>query len=157
MALEIDEVAGLVLIARRVAWVLGMKEVVEADFEQGGQRRICRDMAADARVLLVLAVDHGHRVPANEAFDAALHLAVAGVRYFIMFGDGIEVGSSDFAGGVDACFACSLPQDGHELCCLLGAFVDDDLIECLNPLCNFFGKVRRGGNCQFHSHRIFQG
>ena len=47
MALEVDEVAGLVAIG-------GMEEVVEADFEQRRQRGIGGDVAADAGVLLVL-------------------------------------------------------------------------------------------------------
>ena len=72
VALEINEVAGLVAVA-------GVEEMIEADFEQGGQRRIGRDVAADSGIFLVLAVHHGHGVPANQALDAALQRAVAGI------------------------------------------------------------------------------
>ena len=58
VALEIDQVAGLVA-------VLGVEEMVEADFEQGGQRRVGGDVAADAGVVLVLPHHHGHGVPAD--------------------------------------------------------------------------------------------
>ena len=72
VALEVDEVAGLVA-------VVGAEEVVEADFEQSGEGGVGGNMAADAGVLLVLAMDHGQRVPADQALDAALERAIAGV------------------------------------------------------------------------------
>ncbi len=52
VALEVDEVAGLVALG---AGILGVEEVVEADFEQRGERGVGGDVAADAGVLLVLA------------------------------------------------------------------------------------------------------
>ena len=76
MALEIDEIAGLVAVS-------GVEEMIEADFEQRGQRRIGRDVAADSGIFLVLPMHHRHGIPANQALDAALHRAVAGVRQLL--------------------------------------------------------------------------
>ena len=67
MTLEINEVARLISVA-------GVEEMIESDFEQRRQRRVGRDVAADSWVLLVLAMHHGHRVPANQALDAPLQL-----------------------------------------------------------------------------------
>src|SRR5450432_439939 len=75
MALEVNQVARLVSVG-------GAEEMVKSDFQQRGQRGIGRDVAADAGIFLVLAMHHGHRVPADQALDAALQFAVAGIRYF---------------------------------------------------------------------------
>src|ERR1700751_5082719 len=72
VSLEINEVAGLLVITRT-------EEVIEADFQQSGQGGVSRDMAADAGIFLVLAMHHGHRIPAHQALDAALQLAIAGI------------------------------------------------------------------------------
>src|SRR2546422_8115335 len=73
MALKIDEIARLIAVGR-------VKEVVEADFEQRGNRRIGRDMAADAGVFFILAMYNRHGIPADQALDAPLQNAIAGVR-----------------------------------------------------------------------------
>ncbi len=57
-----------------------------AYLQQGGQRGIGREMAADARVFFVLAMHHGHCVPADKGFQTLLKLAVTGVGYFQMLG-----------------------------------------------------------------------
>ena len=77
MALEINQIAGLVAIA-------AVEEMVEPDFEQRRQRRIGRDVAADAVVVFVLVRHHGHGVPARQALDAALQRAVAGIGHFLI-------------------------------------------------------------------------
>src|SRR5215475_1248848 len=116
MALEVDEISGLFTI-------LCMKEVVETNLKKCRQRRIRGYMSADSSVLLVLAMHHCQRVPADESFHATLDMAIARIRYLIMLRDGIEVGGANLAGSVDACLARSLPQRTHQLRCLLRAFV----------------------------------
>ena len=41
---------------------------------------------------LVGAHDHGHRVPADDALDAALDFAAAGIRHLLVGVDGVDVG-----------------------------------------------------------------
>ena len=65
VALEINQVAGLVAVAR-------LKEMVEAYLQQRRQRRVGGDVAADAGIFLILVVDHGHGVPAQQGLNAAL-------------------------------------------------------------------------------------
>ena len=77
VALEINQVAGLVAVA-------AVEEMVEPDLEQRRQRRIGRDVAADAVVVFVLVRHHGHGVPADQALDAALQRAVAGIGHFLI-------------------------------------------------------------------------
>ena len=95
VALEVDEVAGLVAIVR-------VKEMIEADFEQRGQGCVSGNVAADAGIVFILAHHHGHSVPAGDAFDAALHGAVAGIRNFIIGPDGVHVRRIELNGEVGA-------------------------------------------------------
>ena len=55
------------------AFAFAAEEVVEANFVQGGGRRVRRDVTADAVALAIGANHHRHRVPADEALDAALN------------------------------------------------------------------------------------
>ena len=73
VALEINQVARLIP-------VIGVKEMIESDFQQRGQRGISGNVAADAGVVLILVDHHGHGVPADHAFDPPLHGAVARIR-----------------------------------------------------------------------------
>jgi hypothetical protein len=105
-----------------------------AHFQQSGQRRISREVAADARILLVLAMDHGHRIPTDERFQPLLELAVARVGHFIMLGNGIQVRGGKRHGGGDAGFARSLPEGGDQFGAVFGTFPNDQVVESLNPL-----------------------
>ena len=91
VALEINQVAGLIAIAR-------VKEMVEAYFQQRRQRGISRNVAADSGVVLVLPDHHGHRIPANQALDAALHRAVAGIGDFLFGANRIDIRSVELDG-----------------------------------------------------------
>ena len=50
-------------------------------------------MPADAFFFFIAAHDHGHRVPADDALDAAFDLAVAGKCRLFFFGNGIDIRS----------------------------------------------------------------
>ena len=130
MALEVDEVAGLVAVA-------GVKEVIEAHFEQGGKRCICRDVAADTVIFLILAGDHGHGVPAGEAFDLAFQLAIAGVGNFVFDADGVDVRSIEFGGELDARAASVGGQFFKKEAAALRANIVYDLIESFQPFAGF--------------------
>ncbi len=82
--LEVDDVAFLAILA-------AAEEVVEADLIQRRGRGVRRNVSADAIFHAVGAHDHRHRVPANEALDAALDLAAAGIRHFLAGVDGVDV------------------------------------------------------------------
>ena len=84
VALEIDKVAGLIAVT-------AAEEMVEPDLEQGRQRRIGRDVAADAVVVLILVRHHRHGVPARQALDAALQRTVAGIGHFLIHSDRVDV------------------------------------------------------------------
>jgi hypothetical protein len=57
-----------------------MKEVIERHFVK--RRRRCErgNVSADAFLKLVGADDHGHRVPAHQALNAAFHFLASGKR-----------------------------------------------------------------------------
>ena len=143
MALEIDQVARLVAVAR-------VEKVVESDFQKSRQRRVGGDVAADARVVLVLADHHGHGVPADQALDAALHGAVARVRNLILGTDRVHIGGVELdrqfraadaralgqlvqqvGGTVRTGFVDDLIQGFHPFRCLLRIEVDNPLVQFL--------------------------
>ncbi len=95
VALEVDLV-GAVGVVRTA------EEVVEADFVEVGRRGEGGDVAADGAVFLVSLDDHGHGVPADEALEAAFHLAVAGEERLLGGGDGVDIRRVGGKGDVDA-------------------------------------------------------
>src|SRR5208337_3818001 len=80
------------LVGRHSA-LLTAKKVVESHFVKSRSRGVGGDMPADAAAGLVRANDHCHGVPANDALDAALDLAVAGIRRLKLDWNGIDVRS----------------------------------------------------------------
>ena len=85
VALEVDDVGV-------AAGVLAAEEVIERDLVERRRRGVGRDVAADAVRLAIGAHDHRQRVPADQALDAALDLAVARIRHLLVGGDRVDVG-----------------------------------------------------------------
>src|SRR5271166_2001493 len=108
--------------------------MVETDLEQSGERGIGRDVAANAGVLLVLSMDHGQRVPANEALHAALDLEIAWIRKLIMLGDRIDIRSGQLAASGDAGAAGAMPQSGQQLRTLFRTLGHNHIVESFEPL-----------------------
>ena len=98
-------------------------------------------MAADAGVLLVLAVDHGHGVPADEGFDAALQRAVAGVGDFVFGADGVLVGGGEGVFKDYTPFSPARFAEGSEEVGGLGVVGCGYLVEGFDPLGEFCGAV----------------
>ena len=81
----------------RLAALFAVEEVVEGHFVQRGGRGEGGDVPADARALLVRPHDHRHRVPADDALDAPLDLAIAGIGRLLVDGDRVDVGRGGHA------------------------------------------------------------
>ena len=84
VTLEEDLVAG-------AAVGLAAEEVVEPDLVERGRRRVRRQVTAETVEAVVRAVDHRHRVPADERADAALEVFVAGEPRFLLGRDRVDV------------------------------------------------------------------
>src|SRR5260221_5663486 len=67
------------------------EEMVEADFVERGGAGVGGDVAADVVLDAIGAHDHGERVPANEALDAALEFLIAGEKRLKAIGDRVGV------------------------------------------------------------------
>src|SRR5262245_8660127 len=65
--------------------------MVETHFQERGERGVGGNMAADTGIVLVLTDDHGHRVPADQALDAALHRPIAWIGSFLLGADRSDV------------------------------------------------------------------
>ena len=95
MALEVDGVAFEIFAA-------GAEEMVEADFIKSGGGGVRGDVAADVVLDAIGADDHGQRVPANQALDAALELLIAGEQRLEAGGNRVDVRSVGGERQVDA-------------------------------------------------------
>ena len=130
VALEINQIAGLLA-------VFGVEKVVEAHFEQRGQRSVGGNVAADTGVVFILAHHHGHGVPPDEALDAAFHGAVAGVGHFVFHRDGIDVRGIQVSGEIDAASVRARGQLLQQVAGAVGPGCLDHLVERLQPLIGF--------------------
>src|SRR5579864_3368194 len=130
VALEVNEVTGLFA-------VLGMKEVIEADFEQRGEGGKSRYVSADPGVFFVLAMDHSHRVPANQALDAPFQRAVSGIRNFLGDRNGVYIGRIELDGTVDSGSTSALSERIQEAGRSTGALLVDYLVKRFNPFFDF--------------------
>ena len=148
VALKIDQVARLIAVA-------GVEEVVEAHFQQGGQRGVGGDVAADAGVVLVLAHHHGHGVPADQALDAALHGAVAGIRDFVFGPDGVDVGRVEMDGQLGAADARVAGKLFQEVARRGRARLIDHLVQRFHPLRGFLGIQIHNPLTEFLVHGSF--
>src|SRR5271165_5811601 len=119
MALEVNQVTRFVPVA-------GVEEMIKSNFKQRSQRRIRRDVAADAGIFLVLAMHHGHRIPSDQALDAALQFAVARIRYFFRRRNRVQVGRIELDGDIDTRGSRVLDQCANQLSALVGAFLVND-------------------------------
>ncbi len=97
MSLKIDHVAV-------AGFGLCPQEMIERDFVQRGRGGERRDMSADAFLNFVSANDHGQRVPANQALDAAFHLLASWKRSLLPRRNRVLVGSGRRKRQVDAGF-----------------------------------------------------
>ena len=146
MALEIHQVALLVVVMR-------MKEMVEADFEQRCQRRVGGNVAANARVVLVLAHHHGHGVPTDQALDPPFHGAVARIGHLIFRTNGVDVGAIQRA---RRCGPVPMGRFGQLLEKVRGTVrtrLIDDLLERLYPFRGFPRIEIHSSLVQFLVHR----
>ena len=100
VSLEINQVAGLIPIG-------GTKKMVESYFEQSGKRGISGDVTANSGVLLVLAMHHRHRIPANQRFKTTLHIPIAGIRKLLLYGNGVLVRRVELRRRLYAPFSCA--------------------------------------------------
>ena len=144
MALKIDEIARPIAIG-------GVEEVVESHFEQRRQRGVGRNVAADTRILLVLAMHHGHGIPADQALDATLEAAIARVGRFFFHRYGIEVGRIQLDGDIHARLSGPPGKGFEKLRPTAGACLVHYLVKSLNPLGNFLGiRIYRNGKFLMH-------
>jgi hypothetical protein len=127
VALEINQIARLVAVTR-------VEEMVEAHFQQRRQRGVRGNMAPDAGIVLILPDHHGHRIPANQALDAALHRPVAGIGGFIFGADRINVRCVELNGHLGAVGARAFVELLQQKSGAIRTGLIDHLVQRLNPL-----------------------
>ena len=116
------------------ARILAAEEVVEADLVQRGRGGVRREVAAEARVRVVRAHDHGRGVPADDAADALLHRLVAGERRLLLGGDRVDVARLDEAGQADVELARALEHAAQQEVRALAAVLPDDVLQRVEPV-----------------------
>ena len=76
-------------------------------------------MPAHAAFVVIGVDHHGHGVPAHQALDAPLDLAIARIRRLLFGRDGVEVRGADRLRHLDACRPQARDQAGHNQAGLL--------------------------------------
>ena len=127
MALKINKVA-------RFLAVVGVEKVVVANFQQRGQRRVRRNVPADAGIFLVLPMDHRHGVPADQALDAALHRPITGVRMLFLHRNGVDVRGIQMDWDVHAGLLGAAGKGVQQTGTLARTFLVNDFVKSFNPL-----------------------
>ena len=94
-------------------------------------------MAANAGIFFVLAMHHGHSIPAHQALYAAFQGAVTGIRRFLRRRDGVDVVSVQLNRYIYSRFAGAAGKGVEETSGLAGAFLIYDFVKSLNPFGNF--------------------
>jgi hypothetical protein len=144
--LEEDDVA--------VAVVAPLEEMVEADFVERGRRGVGRNVAADPFIRLVRAHDHGGRVPADEALDAALHVGAARHQHLFVGRNRVDVrgigGERKLHAGLARMDGQLAQQPDH----LARAAALQDIIERVAPFPGLDGLELRGVFGGYVSHGI---
>ena len=98
-------------------------------------------MAADPRVFLVLAVYHGHRVPASQALQSALQLAIAGIGHFLCNRNSVDVGRVELDGDFHSRLVSAVDKGRQQTGTAIGALVLDHLVEGFEPLRHFLFRI----------------
>src|SRR5438874_10783254 len=111
-----------------------MKEVIESDLEQSGDRCIRCDVAANTVIEFVLAGYHRHRVPARQSFDPALESAVAWKRNFFVRWNRVDVRSVVLDGQFNSDASGTLRQLFQQIGGAVRPYLVNHLIERLQPL-----------------------
>ena len=119
--------------------LLALEEVIEADFVERGRRGVGRDVAADPVRVAIAAHDHRHRIPADEALDAALDLLAAGKRRFFFGADAVDVGGDGGKRQRNTGHAGVVTKGGEQALNAAAVPLLDDVIERLAPLALFDG------------------
>ncbi len=131
VTLEVDLVTGETVFAAAA------EEVVLGDFVQGRRTGKGADVPADGAVFAIRADDHGHRVPANDALDAAFDLAVAREDWLFVDGNRVDVGRRRIKGDINAGamgFVAELFQQPLDT---VGAGLFQDVLQRLQPFLGF--------------------
>ena len=89
VALKINQVGG------PLAVVAAAEEMVVANFVKIGHGGVAGNVAADLGLIVLGLDDHGHGIPAGQAFDAALQFPIAGIMRLGPRRDGVDVGGAD--------------------------------------------------------------
>ena len=113
---------------------LAAEEVVEADLVERGRRRVRREVTAETVEAMVRAVDHRHRVPADERADAPLDVLVAGEPRLLLGRDRVDVVGGDHRRDADALLARALHEPREQVAGTGTAPAVDDRVERVEPL-----------------------
>jgi hypothetical protein len=109
---------------------------VETDLIERRQRGEGGDVAADPLVL-VGAHDHGDGVPAHDALELALQVAVAGIGGLLFGGDGVDVGGVERRADVHAVAGCLVRQLLDQESCPIRAAGTQDAGQGVGPFARF--------------------
>ena len=149
VSLEVNKVARLVALRARI---LGVEKVIEPNLKQRRQRRVRRNVSADAGILLILPMHHRHRIPADQRLHAPLQLAVARIGNFVELRNRVAERRRDRARRRHARLARTCPQRRQHRRALFPV-MRNDVVKRLNPLGHLGRQIVLGRFIHLSCHR----
>ena len=131
VALEVNQIA---LVA---ALATSSEEMVEGDFVEGRTASEGADMAPLPFVFLIGPNDHGHRIPANDALDPSLGLAISRISGLFEGWYGIDVRCRRLDRDLDPIAAGSVFQGLDQIPDSVSTFALGHIIQGTEPLAGF--------------------
>ena len=111
--------------------------MVEGHLVQRRRRGIRRDVTADARMFFVGPHHHRHRIPANDALDAAFQFPVPRILRLLVGRNAVDVGRIQRHGTVHPFADRPLLQHGQQVLGALGPLAGEHVLERLQPFRRF--------------------
>ena len=131
MPLKVNKIAAKFVRARA-------EKMIESDLKESCRRGVRRYVSADTRFGVVAAHDHRHRVPADDTFDLALKVTVAGIERLFALGDRIDIRRIDGKRERDAGFLGADLQLVKDLPGLFQGPVFEDIIQGAQPFFDLY-------------------
>ncbi len=78
--------------------------MIKADFPEGSDRSVGRDMATDPDLVPVGTHNHRHGIPADDRFDPSFNFAITRVDRLLVSGDGVDIWGVSGKGNADSLF-----------------------------------------------------
>ena len=135
MALEVNKVPSH--LARSRVLIRAAEEMVIADLDQGRERCIGCQVAADIRIVFIRPHHHRQRIPADQTFNAPFERTIPRIGHLFFRRNGVDVRCIPTQWNSHAQVGSAFHQVFEQVTGPVRAYLIDDIVESLNPFGGF--------------------